>query len=238
MKSQQPDPPMDYQPRTIAFLSELIHPPQPTDARAIQKLHNQMFESGHPAYSSFAVTPAGPLLTNPSSRKGAVSQVAFLEDRVQFREELGDATQDSFAERMNEVLFPALPLRGVQVLTGHQVTVRSLINPRRYKDSRHYLHEGMFGFQDELQFFGRSPQLIGMRLVFPPEGEQKNAFSLRIESYNADPRSLYVEIQGSFGPTVVNGQLDDLTSNVHDTYNFMRSRALPFIGQFDATQPS
>ena len=229
---------MDYQPRTIAFLSEFIHPPQPTDARAIQKLHNQMFESGHPPYSSFAVTPAGPLLTNPSARKGAVSQVAFLEDRIQFREELGDTTQDSFAERVIEILKGALPLRKVEVLTGQQITLRSLINPHSFQDSREFLHEGMFRFGDAMSVYGRSPQLFGMRLVFPPEGEQRNAFALRIESYNADARSLYVEVQGSFGPTTVATGLEDITSNVQDTYEFMRGRVLPFIACFDARQPS
>ncbi len=229
---------MDYQPRTIAFLSELVHPPQPTDARAIQKLHNQMFESGHPPYSSFAVTPAGPLLTNPSSRKGAVSQVAFLEDRVQFREELGETTQDSFAERVTNVLEFALPLRNVNLLTGQQVTLRSLINPQRFRDSREFLQSGMFGFGEEMSVYERSPQLFGMRLVFPPEGEERNAYSLRIESYNADVRSLYVEVQGSFGPTAVTTGLDDITSNVHDTYEFLRARVLPFIARFDARQTS
>ncbi len=229
---------MDYQPRTIAFLSEFIHPPQAPDARAIQKLHNRMFESGHPPYSSFAVTPAGPLLTNPSAQKGAVSQVAFLEDRVQFREELGDATQDSFAQRVTEVLKGALPLRNIETITGQQITLRSLINPQAFQDSREFLHEGMFRFGDAMRVYERSPQLFGMRLVFPPEGEQRNAYSLRIESYNADARSLYVEIPGSFGPTTVATELDDVTSNVHETYEFMLGRVLPFIASFDARQPS
>ena len=38
---------------------------------------------------SFAVAPGGPVLSNAVSRPGAASQVSFLGDRIQFREELG-----------------------------------------------------------------------------------------------------------------------------------------------------
>ena len=42
----------------------------------------------------------------------------------------------------------------------------------------------------------------------------------------------------SFGPTTVATELYDVTSNVHETYEFMLERVLPFIASFDARQPS
>jgi len=229
---------MDYQPRTIAFLAELFHPPLPVDPRPIQKLHNALFEAGQPAYASFAVTPAGPVLSNPPARPGAASQVAFLVDRVQFREELGITTSESFAERLVTIMNEAAPLRGIEVVHGHQVTLRSLINPRHYRDSRTFLKEAVFGIDKEIESFERSPHLYGLRLVFPPEGEETNAFALRIESYNADLRSLYVEVQGTFGPIVVARGMDPLEASVKATYRFLLDRVLPFVAQFDARQPS
>ncbi len=228
---------MQYQPRTIAYVSELHHAPSAPDPKAIQKLHNQMFEGGHPLYSSFAVTPAGPLLTNPSTRAGHISQVAFLKDRVQFREELGALTEDSFSQRLEEVLEVGLPLRGVDVLNGHQVILRSLINPQYYRDSREFLARGMFGFRDELEAIGRPSQLFGLRMVFPPEGEEQNAFALRVESYTADARSVYLEVQGTFGPIVLADGLHALQTNVSTTYNFLLERVLPFVARFDGQEP-
>lgn len=229
---------MDYQPRTIAFISEVFHPPKAPDPRPIQKLHNAMFEGGHPTYASFAVTPGGPVLSNVPGRPGAVSQVAFLADRIQFREELGGATPDSFASRVVEVVRAAAPLRELSVLTGHQVTLRSLINPRHFADTRKFLRDGVFGFTDEVEAFQRRPELYGLRLLFPAEGDEPNAFAVRIESYGGDPRSLYVEIKGSFGPAIAAHEPDPLGANVHETYRFLEERALPFVARFDAHQPS
>src|SRR5258705_11180658 len=85
-------PSMLYNPRTIALVCELYHPPMSPDPAPIQRVHNQMFQSGDPAYSCFAVTPMGAVLSNPVAQPGASSQAAFLADRFQFREELSSLT--------------------------------------------------------------------------------------------------------------------------------------------------
>jgi hypothetical protein len=227
-----------YTPRTIAFLCDLFHPPGEPDPAAIQKVHNRMFQTGDPAYTCFAVAPNGAVLSNPVSRPGAASTVAFLADRYQFREELTSVTFESFAERVRRISEEVSQLTSQRVFTAQQVTIRTLVNPRSYKDSRAYLKQGMFGFRDEVDSFAREPQLYGIRLVFPPRDEQPNAFSLRIESFNTDPRSLYIENQGSFGPLMVARGLEPVEQNVLATYGFVIEQALPFIGRFDAPQPA
>ena len=227
---------MEYQPRTIAFLSEVFHPPLPPDPRPVQRLHNEMFEAGEPTYSSFAVTPTGPVLSNPVAQPGASSQAAFLADRIQFREEMGSLTPESFAGRVLAVCEAAAPLRGIQVLTGQQVVLRSLINPRSHADTRTFLKERMFGFADQLEALDREPQLYRLRMVFPPQPEASNAYSLRIESYNNDTRSLFVEVQGTFEPMLVARGVGRLEGNVLQTYRFLTDRALPFVARFDARQ--
>ena len=72
--------------RTIAYVCELFHPPRKPDPKAIQKLHNALFESGSQLYTSFAVTPVAPILSNPGVRPEIVSQVAFLADRMQSKD--------------------------------------------------------------------------------------------------------------------------------------------------------
>jgi hypothetical protein len=235
--------PMIYTPRTIALVCELFHPPVQPDPSPIQRLHNQMFQSGDPLYSSFAVTPAGAVLSNPVTQPGANSYAAFLPDRFQFREELSGLTHDGFAARVKRVSEDVSRLCGIQIFTAEQVTVRTLVNPRNFKDSRAYLKQGMFGFDDEMQAFGREPQLYGIRLVFPPESPaskpeadsaQTCAFSLRIESFNNDPRSLFIENQGSFGPIMVEHGLETVEQNIVETYNFVVQNSLRFVGCFDA----
>lgn len=225
---------MSYPTRTIALLCELLHSPAAPDPRPIQRLHNEMFEGGQPSYAGFQVSPLGPVLSNPVATPGGVSQVAFLADRVQFREERGSLTHETFAEQVRETAERAAPLRGVPVYSAQQVILRSLVNPRTTSDTRTFLKERVFGFGDRLDDLGRSPQLAGLRLGFGPDEGQENAFGLRIESYNADPRSLYIEVQGTFGPATAGGEgLAVVEENVLRTYGFLVDRVLPFIARFE-----
>ena len=108
------------------------------------------------------------------------------------------------------------------------------MNPRTTSDTRTFLRERVFGFGDRLDDLGRSPQLAGLRLGFGPDEGQENAFGLRIESYNADPRSLYIEVQGTFGPATAGGEgLAVVEENVLRTYAFLVDRVLPFIARFE-----
>lgn len=225
---------MSYPTRTIALLCELLHPPVPPDPRPIQRLHNGMFEEGQPAYAGFQISPLGPVLSNPVATPGGVSQVAFLADRIQFREERGSLTHETFAAQVRDIAERAAPLRGVPVYSGQQIVLRSLVNPRSAADTRAFLRERVLGIGDELEVLGRPPQLVGLRLGLGPAEGEENAFGLRIESYNADPRSLYIEVQGSFGPVVVGPLgLEAVESNVLRTYDFLVERVLPFLARFD-----
>lgn len=223
-----------YDPRTIAFLCELFHPPRELDPKAIQKVHNDLFSTRDPAYKSFAVTPLGAVLSNPVTGPGATSMVTFLADRIQFREELGGITVEDFALRVENIAARVAPPTGIQVFTAQQVTIRSLVNPRHFEDSRSYLKYGMFGFDEETDAFGRDAQLLGMRMVFPPNASEPNQHALRIESFASDARSLFVENQASYPPTLVARGFDPLAANVQATYDFLVERALTFAEAFDA----
>ena len=225
---------MLYTPRTIALNTELCHPPLQPEPAPIQKIHNRMFQGGDPAYSSFHVTPLGAVLSNPVHLPGASSLASFQSDRFQFREELSSLTVDGFASRVREVAQQVCELRSIQVFTAQQVTIRTLINPRHFRDSRAYLKQGMFGFQDETEAFGREPQLYGIRLAFAARPGQAGSFSLRIESFNNDARSLFIENQGSFGPLLVETGVAAVEHNILDTYRFVVENTVRFVSAFDA----
>ncbi|HED64973.1 MAG TPA: hypothetical protein ENJ09_05385 [Planctomycetes bacterium] len=224
---------MHFAPRTVAFLCELLHPPQVPDPSAIQRVHNRLFEGGSPLYGSFAVTPEGAVLSNATPQPGAVSSVAFLQDRFQFREELTGTTIEDFQARLETLVPMVLVERPIPIFTAQVVTIRTLVNPGGYRDSRQFLRDRVFGFGEELERFGRESSLYGTRFVFAPTAEEPHAFTLRIESFANDPRSLFLENIGSFGPTVPAQGLDSLGLGIRATYDFVLERALPFLDAFD-----
>jgi len=228
---------VDYQPRTIALVAELLHQPVDPDPRPLQKIHSQLFEAGVPPYAGFQLIPGGAMLSNPVNQPGAASQVAFLPDRIQFREERTAQTPETFGARLRQVLEAAAPLRGLSALNSSQVILRSLVNPRHWRDSREFLKQAVLGLDEELESLGRAPGTYGVRFAFPGEGENALPLDLRIESFNADPRSLFLEIRAAHGPLVLPGGLGALEGHVHATYRFLTDRALPFVARFDARAP-
>ena len=116
------------------------------------------------------------------------------------------------------------------------MTIRTLVNPRNFTDSREFLCRGMFGFDEEVDVFARAPQLFGIRMVFPPDKDNPNAYSLRIESFNQDVRSIFIENQASYAPILVARGLDALVENVDNAYQFLVERALDFMANFDVRQ--
>ncbi len=224
---------MLYTPRTIALVSELFHPPMVPDPAQIQRVHNQLYREGDPPYSSFAVTNGGAVLSNPVQIPGATSLAAFLPDRFQFREELSSLTHEDFAARVRKVAVQAGAVRGVQAFTAQQVTLRTLVNPRSYRDSREYLKHGMFGFDDEMEVFGREPALLGIRLVFPSTPGHPESHALRIESLSSDARSLFIEIVSSYGGIATHNNLAEVEANILASYRFVTEQTMRFIGGFD-----
>lgn len=227
-----------YQPRTISLACELFHPPVQPDPRPLQKLHNELFEAGDPPYASYSVTPLGVALSNPQTGPQHVSQALFLADRMQFREDLGSLTHEDFAQRVARVAERAAPLRGVQQILAQQVTVRSLINPVHFRDSRRFVQEAVLDLDDQLEAFPTAPLLLGLRLAFPASSEGGGAYNVRIESWTQDARSLYIEVQGGFAGMVALGALDGVAERVQEAYDFLQHHVLDFVRRFDMSGAS
>ncbi len=222
-----------YATRTIAFVCELFHPPQAPATEAVQRLHNRYFSQGNSPYSSFAVTPMGPVLSNPGMKPGAVSQAAFLPDRIQFREELGALTAEEFSQRVMRVAQDSSAERKLDNFAGQQVTIRTLVNPRKFEDAVSYMRDGLFGFGDMIDVFQQDPQIFGLRMVFPPSQASRSSNAVRIENYAQDSRTLYLENQSTSGPMSAETGFDSIEGNVMEAYSFLVEKASSFVQAFD-----
>lgn len=233
---------MPVAPRTIGFLCEVLHPPQAPDPVPIQRIHDAMFRSGDPTYRNFAVTHEGCQLSNPTGRPGAQSQVAFLTDRMRFVEEHTGLTVDDFAGRVRNLVEQVVEARRLPILAGQVVTIRTLVSPRNPSVGAEFMRLGLLRLGAELEAFGRPAAALGLRLVFTPTQERPNAFVLRVESLPGDPRSLWIEVQGTFAGVQTAPAdpeapgLRALEDHVHAAYAFATSRTLAFLERFEESR--
>ena len=225
---------MAYDPRTIAFFVELLHPPVQHDLRRLQRLHGELFTDPKAVYQNFSVVQGGAAFSNPSLTPNASSSASFLADRIQVREEFSGAALEDACGRLERVAGLAIEHLGIQLFTAQQCVVRSLVNPRQFRDSREFLTRALFRFTEEdMRTLGRPVQLLGLRLVFPRVESRAEIYSLRLESYNGDPRSLYLENVGTFAPVLAAQGTSPLAENLRETYRFVTEEALEFLKRFD-----
>lgn len=227
---------MSYGLRSIAFVAELIHPPVQHDPRSLQKLHSELFGSTECSYRDFRLIPGGAQFSNamgglPGS---PISCANLLADRVQVREEQTGIAREDFVVRVSHLARAVLASLPVKLFLAQQYAVRSVINPQTTSDSREFMLRTLFGLDDALlTTFEAPPSLAGLRLAFPPGQEGQGIYNVRVESYSADNRSLFLETVGTYGQPVQSESLENLSHRFDATYDFLQDHLVAFIAQFD-----
>lgn len=225
---------MAYDPRTIAYQADILHPPIPLRPDVVQGIHNALFRQPALAYQNFQVAQDGIHLTNLPQAPGQVSAVTFLPDRMVLREEFRSTTIEDFAARVVNVVKVGFQTLGVPVALAQQFIVRSLIQPRYLHQNRETLTQRMLGADQEAwQSFGRPLHSAGLRLQFAPTESQRENFHVRIETWHQDPRSVWIENTGSFTVPTTAENLPQLGDYLYATYRFMTGPVGEFLSSFD-----
>lgn len=225
---------MPYDPRTIAFAAEILHPPQPLRADLVQSVHNALFRQPAIAYQNFQVAPDGIHLSNLPQAPGQVSVATFAWDRLVLREELRATTVEDFATRVVNVATIAFQALGVPTSLLQQFVVRSLIAPRHFRDGREFLSRRLIAPGNEAwQAFGRPLQSLGVRLVFPPTAGGRDTHQVRIETWPQDARSLWLENTASFHGPIATADAPQLAEQLTAAYRFLAGPVCDFVAGLD-----
>ena len=225
---------MSYDPRTIAYLAEIIYAPMELRADAVQSIHNALYRQAGLGYQNFQIAADGIHLSNLPERPGAVSAVSFAPDRMIVREELRATTVEDFAARLVNIAGLAFRTLEIPLSLAQQFVVRSLINPRQTQDSREFLLRRVItGPEEAWSSFGRPMQRVGLSFTFPQVPEHDQVFNLRIETWNQDPRSLWIENVGSYTRPLPAERIPDLGTSLFTTYKFLTGQVSRFLSHFD-----
>lgn len=225
---------MSYDPRTIAFTADILHPPQPPRADLVQSVHNTLYRQPAVGYQNFQVAADGIHLTNLPQTPGQVSSATFAWDRLTLREELRGLTVEDFATRVVNVTTTGFQTLGLALSLAQQFVVRSLIQPRHFRDGRDFLSQRLIAPGVEgWQALGRQVQALGVRLVLPPPAGARSTFQVRVESWPQDSRSLWLECTGSFAGPIAAGDAPQLAELLYETYRYLTGPVASFLATLD-----
>ncbi len=227
-----------YEPRTIAFGAEIIHPPlQQLDVRQVQTIHNELYQRPELAYQNFQVAQDGVHLTNPGMAPGQVSAALVTPDRIALREEFRNITIEDFATRVVNVASTIYQRLGVQQSIAQVFWARSLISPNHVTDSRELVAHRMLAHgSDALAGFGRPIAQTALSLSFAPDAQGKPAVDVRIAPWLQEPRSLWIEVIGKYTRPVPTEEVTGLGASLYSTYSFLTGPVLNFVNRYDRAE--
>jgi len=229
-----------YDPRTIAYITELVHFPMQHDSEGLRTVYNELGNRDSNWYMNFNVDPnqgSAQLVTarQIAPQQQQVSAVTLMPDRIQIQEEMTDLTLESFLERVGEVADVSMATLNIPQFNAQQCILRSLVTPRTTSDAREFLGGRMCGFGGEhLGIMERPVGMMGLRFMFPGSENDTSVYNIRIESYNLDVRSVFLEVAGVFPGNLHRDQLDTLNTNFNTAYDFMQNNICSFVAKFDA----
>jgi hypothetical protein len=225
---------MSYDPRTIAFVAEILHAPQQLRADLAQSVHNALYRQPAVGYQNFQVAPDGIHLSNLPQAPGQVSTASFAWDRLVLREELRGSTVEDFATRLVNVASTAFQTFGTPVSLAQQFVVRSLIAPRHFRDGREFLSKRLVAPGAGVwQALGRPIQSLGVRLVLPPQQGMRGTYHVRVETWPQDPHSIWIENTGSFAGPIAAGDAPQLAELLFETYRYLTGPVADFLASLD-----
>ena len=220
------------EPRTISLLSELIHIPMKHAPERLREVYNRVCQSC--GYENFIRTPAGARIERQDVDSGGFSHLNFTGDRIQLTEDHIGISVDQFAQKVSSVVNEAMSILRIPVVLVQQVTIRVISTPNHYDTSGELLGRSIFRFRaEDLETIGRPTSVFGLKLMFPRTRDEPHAFSVRVESYLRDGRSLYIENVGLFKTPVQIQSLDALEKNVQKTSSFIVEKVVPFLSRYD-----
>ncbi len=220
------------EPRTIALIVELIHLPMQHAIGKLRNLYTQLCTECE--FENFTRRPGGARIERPASEEAGLSRLTFSPDRVQFTEEGGLLTLDSFCRRLEVIMERTMDQLGIPLFLMEQCTVRSVVTPGAYKSASDFIGARLTNVASaDLSLLGRHANVFGFRLVVPPTPEHRNSYNVRIEVYARDPKSLYLENVGTFRQPVNRGDLSALTGAMQEAGTFVSERLCPFLSLFD-----
>ena len=200
----------------------------------MQTVHNTLYRQPGLGYQNFQVAPDGIHLTNLANAPGQVSSASFTPDRLVLREEMRGVTLEDFAMRAVNVAKAAFETLGITASLAQQFVVRSLIAPRNFRDGREFLSRRLVQpVADTGASFGRPLQSLGVRLVFPPDGEQDQTFQVRIETWPQDPRSIWLENAASYTRPLGIADMPRVADQLTATYRYLTGPVCSFLSRLD-----
>ena len=222
------------EPRTNALLIELIHLPMQHSPSRLRSLYQELCTQCE--FENFIRKPAGAIIERPASEEAGLSRLTFATDRMHFVEEGGLLTLDSFCQRLDAILGRSMDHLGIPIFLMELCTVRMVATPGHFDSASEFISTRLLNSDAvDLSQLGRTTKVFGLSLTVPPAQDLRDSYSIRVEVFARDPKSLYLENAGTFRTPINRADIATAANAMRATSDFVSERLCPFLSRFDVS---
>jgi hypothetical protein len=214
------------------LIVEVLHLPMQHAKTQLRTLYTKLCSLCD--FENFTQRPGGARIERPASEEAGLARVTFGPDRITFSEEGGLLTVDGCCERLEAILAESMDLLGIPILLMEQCTVRAVVTPGAFRSASDFIGTRLMNIgSGDFSAIGRPTSVFGFRLVAPATAEARDSYSVRVEVFARDPKSLYLENVGTFRQPLNRADLHTVAQSLRDTSSFVSEKLCSFLSLFD-----
>ena len=225
----------------IHFGTELIHPPHLHEEAELHDFYYRLSKVKYCGcdFKEFRIIPGGAEMSTTVGRVHSVCRVT--EDRIHISEDWTTLSTEEFVARVRETVKVYIDIFDIRFFVLQTSAIRALLATTNFDDARVFLAERVCRLSGSEEIFpsfeNRPVQMFGLRLMFPSTGEENRRFNIRIESFNQDPKRIFVECISDYeGPPITEENPDLIGQNIERALEFSTKNVLNFLSRYDVKQ--
>jgi hypothetical protein len=235
------------------------------EKRFVRQLYGKLAEPGGYPYDDISFEGStSTLSTKRKTHRGTGRSVCKVTDHAISVEELEpEGPLGSFVEVVQTVLKVVAEVKtDCPPIIIQRCWIQSFARPLQSKNSISLLAGKVSDVLTKIVPFDRPPAFFGLRFRFPPykivddgetehesedaaneddiQRELRNFVALRFETWGQDVSQVWIEVAAQYlfeNPNDVT-ETQKISDNIKDAYDFLTTKAIPFLNQFDQPGPA
>jgi len=216
----------------LGYITELHYPPQIFNKGLLRGFYTELGEALDLTESK-ELTDGIQFVSHFSESK-EITRYLIRKANIAIVNDFTSENLEMFWRRAEMFIKRAVEVLRIPIFIPQIYVVRILANPQPTNDSRVFIGNMVCRFRPEnLSFFQRPAQTVGLRFYFPPESDTPYEFDVKIESRMTDVTKIFLENKARFLRPIPRDNLSIVRDNLNTTRKFLTENLTQFLCQYN-----
>ena len=216
----------------LGYIIQLFYPPKILNKNSLRKIYVEL--GGALCLTESKEFPDGIQFVSQPLEGREIVKYLIKEDSTIIHGEFITGGLELFWRRTEMLTKRVGEILKIPIFFSQVCVVRILATPKPVNDSREFIGNMVCSFQPEnLSFFKRPAQAVGLRFFFPPMPNTPYEFDVKVESKITDITKIWMENKARFFKPIPPDNLSIIWDNLCITRDFLVENVTQFLSQYN-----